>query len=145
MTRLIAQRPPTAGFVLSTNQWTQPFWDAAREHRLVAARCAECGRFRMPPTPFCPNCRSQAIQWTTLSGLGTVYSYTVVSRAMLAGMDECLPYVPAVISLPDAGGVRLVSNVVDAPIEEIRVGREVRVVWDDAPEGAVLPRFALVV
>jgi uncharacterized protein len=98
----------------------------------------------MPPTPFCPNCRSQAIHWVTLSGRGTVYSYTVVTRAVLAGMDEFLPYVPAVISLPDAGAVRLVSNVVDAPVAEIRVGSEVQVVWEDAPEGVVLPRFVLV-
>ena len=29
----------------------------ASEHRLVAPRCTNCGEFRMPPAPFCYNCR----------------------------------------------------------------------------------------
>jgi len=43
------------------------------EHRAVLAgrrgsppgrpRCAECGRFRLPPTPFCPHCQSTAVIW----------------------------------------------------------------------------------
>jgi uncharacterized OB-fold protein len=32
---------------------TQPFWDAARQDRLVAPRCTNCGTFRLPPAPFC--------------------------------------------------------------------------------------------
>jgi uncharacterized OB-fold protein len=141
---LIAKRPPP-NFVLCTDRWTQPFWDAARQHRLVAARCASCGHFRMPPTPFCPNCRSQDIHWSTLRGEGLVYSYTVVSRAVLEGMDQHIPYVPAVVSLPDADGVRLISNVVDAPIDSIRVGSPVRVVWDQISPHVVVPRFTLIV
>ena len=112
---LIARRPPPELFKLATNAWAQPFWDASARHELVAARCADCGAFRMPPTPFCPCCQSQNITWTALSGRGEVYSYTIVERAILPGMGAHLPYVPAVISLEGAGGTRLVSNVVDVP------------------------------
>ena len=94
-----AKRPPPELFKLSTNAWTQPFWDAAANHTLVAARCAHCGHFRMPPTPFCPRCQSQRIDWPVLSGRGEVYSYTVVERAILPGMEPHLPYVPAIITL----------------------------------------------
>ena len=97
----------------------------------------------MPPTPFCPNCRSQDIHWTTLSGEGVIYSYTIVSRALLEGMDQHIPYAPAVITLPDADGVRLISNVVDAPIDSIRVGCPVQVVWDDISNDVAVPRFIL--
>ena len=31
---------------------TQPFWDAAREHRLTIQRCAQCRTFRWPPTAY---------------------------------------------------------------------------------------------
>ena len=112
---LIARHPPPELFKLATNAWTQPFWDATARHELVAARCADCGTFRMPPTPFCPCCQSQSIDWNVLSGRGEVYSYTIVERAILPGMGAHLPYVPAVISLEGAGGTRLVSNVVDVP------------------------------
>lgn len=137
-----AKRPPPELFKLSTNAWTQPFWDAAANHTLVAARCAHCGHFRMPPTPFCPRCQSQRIDWPVLSGRGEVYSYTVVERAILPGMEPHLPYVPAIITLDGAGGVRLISNVVDVEVADIAVGMPVTVVWDDAADGSVaVPRF----
>ena len=138
----IAKRPPPELFKHSTNVWTQPFWDATARHQLVAAQCAGCGNWRMPPTPFCPHCRSQAIDWRALGGRGTVYSYTVVERAILPGMDAHLPYVPAVIELEGAPGVRLISNVVEVEVADMRVGMDVQVVWDDVPGiGVAVPRF----
>jgi uncharacterized OB-fold protein len=138
----IAKRPPPELFKLSTNAWTKPFWDATTRHVLVAAQCPDCGSFRMPPTPFCPCCQSQRISWTHLSGRGEVYSYTIVERAIMPGMGDHLPYVPAVITLEGAGGVRLISNVVDVDVTDVRVGMAVRVVWDDVADGAVaVPRF----
>ena len=69
----------------------------------------------MPPTPFCPICHSQVLLWEPLSGRGAVFSYTIVAHAILPEMQSHLPYVPAVISLEGADGVRLISNVVDVP------------------------------
>ncbi len=138
----IAKRPPPELFKLSTNAWTAPFWAATARHVLLAARCAQCGSFRMPPTPFCPCCQSQKITWTPLSGQGEVYSYTIVERAIMPGMEAHLPYVPAVITLDGAGGARLISNVVDLEVAAIRIGMRVQVVWDDLPDGSVsVPRF----
>ena len=136
----IALRPPPELFKLSTNAWTQPFWDATARHTLVAPQCGHCGTWRMPPTPFCPSCQSQDIAWRTLSGRGVVYSYTIVERALVSGTQGHLPYVPAVIELEGAGGVRLISNVVDVDVASICVGMPVQVVWDDHPSGVALPR-----
>ena len=136
-----AKRPPPELFKLSTNAWTQPFWDATARHALVAPQCGRCGSWRMPPTPFCPACQSQAIHWRTLSGRGIVYSYTIVERGLVPGMEEHLPYVPAIIELEGAGGVRLISNVVDVEVSSIQVGMAVQVVWDDQANGVSLPRF----
>jgi uncharacterized OB-fold protein len=141
MTRTLAQSPPSVE--IGTSQWTDPFWSAARQRRLVAPKCAGCGKFRMPPTPFCPRCRSQQIEWIALSGRGTVYSYTVVVKAPLPEMEARTPYAPAVIELADADGVRLISNIVNAYVDEIRVGLDVDVVWDTQPGGLVVPRFEL--
>ena len=137
----LAKRPPPDLFKLATNAWTQPFWDAAAHHRLVVAQCRACGECRMPPTPFCPVCQSQQIDWQTLTGLGEIYSYTVVDRAILPGMADHLPYVPAVITLEGGGGVRLISNVVDVALAELAIGMPVQVVWDDLREGVAVPRF----
>jgi uncharacterized OB-fold protein len=143
MTAPIAKRPPMQFFRLVTDQWTKPFWDAAADARLVAPRCADCGTFRMPPTPFCPTCQSQRLDWVELSGDGTVYSYSIVTRALIPGTEDALPYITAVIALAGAGGARLISNIVDVPIDGVRIGDAVRVVWDDEASGIAVPRFVL--
>lgn len=139
----IAKRPPDALFQLATDAWTKPYWDAAAEGRIDIARCGACGAFRMPPTPFCPQCRSQAVEWVTASGRGTLYSYSVVERAILPGMADCVPYVTAVVELADVGAVRLITNIVEARIGDLAVGIPVRAVFDRLPDGAAIPRFIL--
>ena len=141
MTAELSKSPPPVE--IGKSQWTEPFWAAAREHRLVAPKCGSCGTFRMPPTPFCPNCRSQEIDWIGLSGKGLNYSYTVIVKSMLPEMDDCIPYIPAVIELPDADGVRLISNIVNVRPDRVRIGQEVSVVWDSYDDGTVVPRFEL--
>lgn len=136
-----AKPPPEGMFQLVTNRWTEPFWQAAREHRLTAARCDECGQFRMPPTPFCPACLSQSVNWPTLSGRGELYSYTVVSRLGGSVPENELPYVPCIVELPDADRIRLVSNVVGCRIDRLRVGLALRLVWHDRADGVSLPFF----
>jgi uncharacterized OB-fold protein len=143
-----ASRPPGALPAslaeIHADQWSAPFWAAAREHRLVCARCASCGTFRMPPSPFCPVCRSQGLEWVDLPGTGTVYTFTVVRHAVLPIVREHVPYVIAVVELDGAPGARLLGNVVGLVPEEISVGLTVRVVWDDTEGGATIPRFEAV-
>ena len=139
----LAKAPPTGLFHLTTDQWTKPFWDAAREHKLVGACCADCGTFRMPPTPFCPECRSQVIDWRELSGEGVLYSFTIVARAIMPEMADNIPYVPALVDLPDAPGTRLITNVVDAPLNKIEIGAKLKVKWHDTEDGVTIPMFTL--
>lgn len=140
----IARRPPEALVRIVADTWTRPFWSAAAEERLTCAQCANCGRFRMPPTPFCPHCRSQAIDWPTLPGTGTVYSFTLVERAVLPGTEDSIPYVPAVIDLDGATPARIISTIVDCDVDAIRIGARVRVLFDHLADGIGLPRFTLV-
>jgi uncharacterized OB-fold protein len=123
---------------IAVNHTTEPFWEAAKRRRLVAPQCADCGAFRMPPTPFCPNCRSGAIDWIELSGEATVYSFAVVHG--FPGMPD-LTLVPAVLDLPDAPGARLVSNIVDIVPDVVTIGMRVRVDFSPIADGWLLPIF----
>src|SRR5690606_8390094 len=69
---------PAEAVRITTNSDTEPFWQHAKEGRLVALQCGACGHFRMPPTPFCPECQSTEKNWKELSGRGSVYSYAVI-------------------------------------------------------------------
>jgi hypothetical protein len=121
--------PPAELIKINPDRWTAPFWAAAENHQLVCARCRSCGRFRMPPGPFCPQCRSQEVDWPELSGHGNVFTYTVVAHPVLAGLKDCVPYAVAVVTLNDAGGVRLLGNVVEMDSDQLEVGLPVAVKW----------------
>ncbi|BCO34237.1 acyl dehydratase [Mycobacterium heckeshornense] len=123
---------------IAINKDTEPFWQAAKQRRLVAPQCADCGAFRLPPTPFCPNCQSKAVNWVQLSGEATVYSFAVVHG--IPGMPE-LTVVPVVVDLPDAPGARLVSNVIDVAPSQVAIGMALRVDFSPIADGWLLPVF----
>jgi uncharacterized OB-fold protein len=120
---------------------TRPFWDAAKQHRLVLQRCLDCEKAIFYPRAVCPHCMSDRIVWFDATGRGTIYSFTVIHRAP-AQFADGVPYVVALIDL--AEGVRMMSNVVDCPPSDVRIGAEVEVVFDDVTPDISLPKFRLV-
>jgi uncharacterized protein len=122
------------------NSITEPYWRATKQNRLLAARCARCGRFRMPPGPFCPNCLSQEIDWTEIKGAGTVYSFTVCRMPATDGAEP-FSYAPALIEFAEAPGIRFAGNVVDVGTDDIHIGMPVSVAWKHTKDGWGVPIF----
>lgn len=129
---------------LHPDQWTLPYWEAAREHRLVAAKCASCGTFRTPPAPFCPGCRSQDIEWAELPGTGTIFSFTTIRHAVVEDMRPYVPYSIAVVDLDEAPGGRYLGVLVETDLDTVAIGQRVEVVWDDIHENLTIPRYRVV-
>jgi uncharacterized OB-fold protein len=135
-------RIPQSSFVeLAPDAHTQPFWDAARQRRLELPRCRECGVFVVPPTGYCPGCRNDDFEWVQLSGRATLYTYTVVWHPVMPTLSDSVPYVLAVVKLPDAGDVKFVTNVVDCEVDDLRIGQELELVWTEHSGDYLLPRF----
>jgi uncharacterized OB-fold protein len=126
---------------LSPDEWSAPFWLAASQHRLVAPRCTTCGAFRMPPTPFCWNCRQQEVAWLDLSGRGTIFTFIVTRQALIPQLADAIPYNVSVVDLEGAPGCRLVSNVLNVDPAELEIGMPVKVAWDDITDTVTIPRF----
>ncbi|HEY6870032.1 MAG TPA: OB-fold domain-containing protein [Novosphingobium sp.] len=124
---------------ITTNPATEPFWQAAKEHRLTACQCAECGHFRMPPSPVCPECSSFKADFPTLPGTGKVFSFAICNRNPANG--EEFVYVPVVVELDGAPGVRLIANVTGCDAEAVHIGMKVTVEWTPINDGWVLPNF----
>lgn len=119
---------------------SRPFWDAAREHRLVIQRCLDCGAHRFPAATFCAACRSDRSEWVQASGKGRVFSWIVVNHPVpkdVYGPD--VPYVVALVTLEE--GVRLVSNIVGCDPSAVVADMPVRVTFDDVTDKISLPRF----
>lgn len=140
MSQHLSRALPGEHVHITTDPWTEPFWVAAREGRLVAAQCGDCAHFRMPPTPYCPHCQSQNTQWPTLAGTGTVYSYAVCNRSPFPGVEDFI-YIPIVVELDDAPGIRLVSNLVGIDPEQVKIGMAVSVEWNSINDDWRQPIF----
>jgi uncharacterized OB-fold protein len=122
----------------AANSETLPWWEAAREHRLVAQSCTSCGALRHPPGPVCPSCSSTDSNWRELSGLGAVYTFTVVHQQFV---PADVPYVVVAVELDE--GVRMVSNLVEVAPALVNIGQRVQLVWEDMGPALALPRFRL--
>jgi uncharacterized OB-fold protein len=128
---------------LGPNTWTEPFWQAAANHRLVIPSCSTCGTHRLPPSPFCWRCRGQGVEWISHDGRGTIYTFTVVRHAVIPSVTGVLPLIIAVVELPNTDGCRLVGNLVDVVPEAVRIGQTVTLQWYDVREGTSVPCFRL--
>ena len=114
------------------------FWfDAARQHRLVIQRCADCGALRHPPGPCCPQCGSFAWDAPEASGDGHVYSYVVNHHPRHPAFEY--PLVVAVIEL--AEGTRLIANMAGVDAADVRIGMPVVLDWIDPNPDLSLPVF----
>ncbi|WEK42383.1 MAG: OB-fold domain-containing protein [Candidatus Sphingomonas colombiensis] len=124
---------------ITTNPDTEPFWESAKERRLTACQCGACGAFRMPPSPYCPECQSTEKKWPTLSGTATVFSFAICNKNPKTGEDYV--YVPVVVDLDGAPGARLNANVTGCDAEDVSIGMKVAVEWTPIADGWVLPNF----
>lgn len=122
---------------------TQPFWDAAREDRLVAPKCTNCGTFRLPPSPFCFICQTRDVEWVELPGTGTIYTFTVVRHPLHPDLAAICPYVSGVVELDgtQGEGARMLVNIIDCDPDAVRIGNRVQIVWDHVNDEMTTPRF----
>ncbi|MCW2496307.1 OB-fold domain-containing protein [Jatrophihabitans sp.] len=127
--------------VLLTDDDAAPFWEMTRQRRLCFQQCSDCGTFRQPPGPLCPNCRSRATTWTETPGAGTVFTFTTVVHPVHPAVVDFVPYLVALIEFPDVPGIRLVSNLVEVEPGAVSIGMSVEVAWDEMSDEVVIPRF----
>jgi uncharacterized protein len=115
----------------------RPFWDATRDGRLVIPWCTACERPVWYPREVCPGCLRSSFEWREASGRGVVHACTVEHTAQTAALEA--PYVVALVELDE--GVRLMTNVVGCPPEQVAVGDRVQVTWEPLSDGRRLPLF----
>ena len=116
-----------------------PFWEGAERGELLGQRCVECKRFRHPPRPMCPACRSMESGWVRMSGRGTIYSFVVVHPPVMPAFQDQLPMPVVLVELEENPELRLVGNVRECAREQIRIGMPVEVVFEKVAEDVALP------
>lgn len=120
---------------------TMPFWQAARQHRLIIQRCGECGKLRFYPSAGCDNCASLAYEWCEMSGRGRVYSWIVVRRTVDAAWQRRVPFVTGIIELVEQLGLLIPGLLTDIAPEDVRADLEVEAWFEDLTEEISMSRW----
>jgi hypothetical protein len=119
-----------------------PFWEATREGRLLVQWCTACDRGVFYPRAFCPFCGGVGpLEWREASGRATVHSAVVEHRPDAAGaaFAHGAPYCIALVDLDE--GVRMMTNVVGCPPDDVHCGMAVTVTWEPLSDGRQLALF----
>jgi uncharacterized OB-fold protein len=110
------------------NDRNRAFWTGGEHGELRFVRCQRCGYYLHPPTPICPRCHSKELAPEAVSGRGTLFTYTVNHQNWMPGPP--LPYVIAIVSIPEQEGLRLTTNLVDVDPDAIEIGMPVEVTFE---------------
>ncbi len=118
---------------------TKQFYDWCSRGELRFQRCSRCNAFRHMPRDLCAECGSFDWEWVPSSRKGTLFTYTVVARALHPAFVNAVPYAAAVIELEE--GVRILGHVIDCPPDQLRIGMPLRVDFEKQTDAITLPVF----
>ena len=118
---------------------TKEFYDFCKSEDLHFQRCSGCNTFRHVPREVCAQCNSFDWEWVRSSGKGTVYTWTVVVRALHPAFVEDTPLAPVVVEMEE--GVRLLATMLDCPPDELEIGMPVNIAYEAVTDDVTLPRF----
>ena len=73
----------------------------ARQGRVLARRCTQCGGLHLSTVYFCQKCGSKGFEDAVLDGRGSVVTYTIITVAP-EGFEKYTPYAFVVMQLDGA-------------------------------------------
>jgi len=111
---------------------TKPFWNACKEGIFLIQQCLACRRFQYHYRGFCCHCWSDQVVDVPIDGSGTVWTYTVIERHRMPAFNALVPYVVALIELPQ--GIKVLANVINCDPDSISIGTRVHLTFVDAGE-----------
>ena len=131
---------PYTGPIPKPTPETQPFWDAAKQHRLRVQRCRDCAQHYFYPRPLCPVCLSRNVDWVDCSGRGRLHTFVINYRPP-RNFPVQRPFIIGIVELDE--GPRMMSNIVgvEADPQQLRCDMPVEVVFEDITDTITLPKF----
>lgn len=109
----------------------KPFFDAAREGKLLIGRCLDTGKPFFYPRGVSPFTLSNNVKMEESKGQGVIYSWSVAR-----GKE---PYCLAYVTLDE--GVTIMTNIVDCDLDTVACGQRVKLVFKPTDGGAPMPMF----
>lgn len=118
---------------------SKPFFDGAKQHKLMIQKCSNCGVAIWPVKPRCDNCFSPDLQWIASSGKATLYSFTLMHQLYHPGFEAELPYNISIVELEE--GLRMTTNIVGCDNSALKIGMPLEIIFEDITDELSLPKF----
>jgi uncharacterized protein len=138
MTDVMPGAPAKA--VPEPDERSKPFFDGAREGRLMLQHCTACGEWMWPVRARCVACFAPDPQWSAAGGRGVVHSYTLVHHTSDPAFAAEIPFNVVLVDLQE--GVRTFTTIVDVAPEDLQIGMAVHVVFEQLSPEVAVPKFA---
>ena len=119
-----------------------PYWEATRREKLLIQFCRGCSQWQWGPEWICHHCNSFDLDWREVQGRGVIYSYQRIWHPVHPALTGHGPYIAALVTLPGAGDVRMVGNLLGDPERAVPIGGAVEAVFEH--HEAASPPFTLV-
>ena len=128
------------------SQTTAKYWrEIPQRYRGEASQSLRTGKIFFPPRLVEPGNGNRRFKPVKLSYTGEILTYTVI-RVPPTGFEAQSPYALGIIELDD--GARITAQIVDVPIEKVKIGIRVRVEFrrinDDGAGGIHLYGYKVV-
>lgn len=111
---------------------SQPFFDAARDNRLLVQRCLQCGTAQLG-SEICNHCFDARLEWVAASGKGVIHSFVVMHLSYHAAFVP--PYRSAMVELEE--GPRLPVLLLDGA--HAQIGQAVHIAFAPAENATRVP------
>ena len=136
----------------------QVFYRYCGQNELRVQECLDCLLKRLPPTSACPFCASERVQWSPVSGRGTVYSYGEVHHAIQGAFRSHLPYHLLLVELDEQkdipnqyDGLRLQGNLAEVDgslatsetVKRVGIGTRVKVSFKQMGDQIAMPLWVI--
>jgi len=121
---------------------TAAYWEGTRQRRLMVQHCQGCGQLQWGPEWICHACHSFDLGWEEVTPRGRIYSWERPHHPVHPALAGHGPYTIVLVELPDAGGIRMVGNLLCAPDALVTIGAEVEAVFE--PHDEAQPPYTLV-
>jgi uncharacterized protein len=118
------------GPVPEKNGLSAAFWQGLQTNRLLLQHCAVCGAWQFGAEWICHHCHAFDLVWNEVVPRGRIYSWERVWHPVHPCLASTGPYIVVLVELPQAGGVRLVGNLLGDPRQDVLIEGEVEGVFE---------------
>ncbi len=110
---------------------TQPFWDGARQKKLMLQYDPVSRRYQFWPRACSVRTGRRNLRWREAKGSGTLYSFTQ-THVPTAGFEGKAPYLIGLVELDE--GVRIIANLINVASDQVAIGMRLTLAWEPISE-----------